>query len=244
MTATMNLGGETIRIDRKYMPLLLQLYGTGAVGVDDATNAALDQLEAGRILVDGELHPMAAAIMAIVADPPLVLSVERLRMGSVAASTIWANPRGAVVGTRVDSQLYELKLANTKLIPFHVFQLIHLRPLPDQKPLTAAIRPEDLLSAEQLIDRGDIEGANAALAGAGVAEGPSIVERLRSRVASWTIHSVWDQAGEVQTGAASGIDCAAMGHVLVEVDADRAELVLRSVSFQEVLEAIRETLPG
>lgn len=244
MTATMNLGGETIRIARKYMPLLMQLHSTGAVGVDTETNEALDHLAAGRLLIDGELHPMAAAILEIIAEPPLVLSIERLRMGSVAASTIWANPRGAVVGSRVENDLYELKLANTDLIPFHVFQLIHLRPLPDQEPFVATLRPEDLLTAERHIDKGELTEATAVLANAGVEDAVAVTTRLQNRIASWTIHSVWSEEGGVRTGSASGIDCAAAGHVLVEVADDRAEMTLRSASFKEVLAAIRATLPS
>jgi len=243
MTATMNLGGEAIRIDRRYMPLLLQLHTSGAVGVDDATSEALEQLAAGRLLIDGELHPMAAAMMEIISDPPLVLSVERMRMGSVAASTIWATPVGAVVGSRVESQLYELKLGNADLIPFHLFQLIHLRPLPDQEPFSVTIRPEDLLAAEQHIDGGDIASAAAGLIAAGFQDPSGLVERMLTRIASWTIHSVWSQAGSVQTRTASGIDCAAGGHMLVDVADDRAEITLRSASFKEVLAAIRGTLP-
>lgn len=242
MTATMNLGGETIRIHRKYMPLLLQLHSDGAVGVNGATTEALEILAAGQILIDGRLHPMAEAIMEIVAEPPLVLSIERMRMRSVAASTIWATPHGAVLGTRVEEDLYELKLASAELIPFHIFQLIHLRPLPDQEPFAATMLPAVLLAAERHVDAGEPEEATAALESAGVEDAAELVARLKSRVASWTIHSIWGRDGAVETRSASGIDCAAAGHVLVSVAEN--EMTLRSARFTEVLCAIRAVLPA
>ena len=118
MTATMNTGAETIRIDRSYMPLLLQLKTAGAVGIDEASVSAVSQLEAGHVLRDGQLHPMADAILELVAEPALVVSVERMRLGAIAASTIWATPYGATIGTRVDGGVYELKLANAASSPF------------------------------------------------------------------------------------------------------------------------------
>ena len=147
------------------------------------------------------------------------------------------------MGTRVENQLYELKLANADLIPFHIFQLIHLRPLPDQEPMAATIRPKDLLAAEHHVDSGDFDAAVASLQEAGVAQAEDVVVRLQNRIASWTVHSVWGQSGTVHTGTASGIDCAAQGHVLVEVDDERALMTLRTASFQEVLDTIRGTLP-
>jgi len=246
MTATMNTGAETIRLDCKYMPLLLQLKTTGAVGVDDTTTRALARLEAGELLRDGQLHPMADAILAIVAEPALVISVERMRLGAIAASTIWATPDGATIGTRVEGGLYELKLAATALLPFHLFQLIHLRPLPAGSSVDVTLGAETMLSAESMLARSDRGGAVTVLVDAGLGDdgAESAVQLLESRVASWRIHSLWSAEGGSQSYEAHGMDCGVRGHVLVTVGAEQPTLRLRSASFAEVTTAVRGGLPS
>ena len=185
MTATMNTGAETIRIDRSYMPVLLQLKTAGAIGVDEASTTALSQLEAGDVLRDGRLHPMADAILELVAEPALVVSVERMRLGAVAASTIWATPYGATIGTRVEGSIYELKLANAALLPFHLFRLVHLRPLPDGEPIDVTLPAEAMLAAEALIYDGDPAGAmqELHLSGVGSTDADAAIAILTERSA-------------------------------------------------------------
>lgn len=246
MTATLNTGAETIRINRRYMPLLMQLKTTGAVGVDAETNAALDRLEAGELLRNGNLHPMADAMLETVAEPGLVVSVERMRLGSVAASTIWATPLGATIGTRVEGGLYELKLANTALLPFHLFQLIHLRPLPQDNSLDATLPAEAMLSAEARLYSEGEPGASADLVAAGVAEAAaeSVVAALAARVASWRIHSLWSSEAGTEKHEAHGMDCGRLGHVLVTIGAEDPTMRLRSATFAEVTGQVRAALPA
>jgi len=245
MTATLNTGAETIRINRSYMPLLMQLKTTGAVGVDAATNAALDRLEAGELLRNGNLHPMADAILDMVAAPGLVVSVERMRLGSIAASTIWATPLGATIGTRVEGGIYELKLANTALLPFHLFQLIHLRPLPQDNSLDVTLPAEAMLSSEARLYSDGEPGASAELIAAGVAraDAEAVVAALAARVASWRIHSLWSSGVGTETHEAHGMDCGRLGHVLVTIGVDKPTVQLRSATFDEVTAEVRAALP-
>lgn len=243
MTATMNTGAETIRIDRDYMPLLLQLQQSGAAGVNPDTTSALEALEAGELVDDGELHPMAAAMMELIAAPALVVSVERMRLGAVAAATIWATPGRAVIGSRVDKDLFELKLAAAALLPFHIFQLVHLRPLPLGPAFTYVLPAEVMYAAEAHIHGGDTAAAVAAMDAAGIGDSAAVAELLATRVASWRIHSMWTGPDGSQTAETAGMDCGPMGHVLVTVDEDPS-LTLRAAPFNEVLAAIRGTLPG
>lgn len=244
MTATMNTGAETIRIDRSYMPLLLQLKTAGAVGVDEASENALSQLEAGDLLRDGRLHPMAEAILELVAEPALVVSVERMRLGAVAASTIWATPYGATIGTRVDGGLYELKLANATLLPFHLFQLVHLRPLPDAKPVDVTLPAEAMLAAETLLHDNNPIGAVDELHAAGVAnrDATATMAVLKSRVASWRISSMWSDGDGTEARQAHGMDCGPGGHILATIGAGPT-IRLRAATLSEVTAAIRSTLP-
>ncbi|MCP3973768.1 MAG: hypothetical protein GY720_04670 [bacterium] len=246
MTATLNTGAETIRINRSYMPLLMQLKTTGAVGADAETTAALDRLEAGELLRDGNLHPMADAMLETVAEPGLVVSVERMRLGSIAASTIWATPLGATIGTRVEGGLYELKLASTALLPFHLFQLIHLRPLPQDTSRDVTLRAEAMLSAEARLYSNDESGANAELVAAGVdpVDAESVVAALAARVASWRIHSLWSSADGTETHEAHGMDCGRLGHVLVTIGTEEPTMRLRSATFAEVTAEVRAALPA
>lgn len=243
MTATMNTGAETIRVDRKYLPLLMQLKTAGAVGVNAETNEALQHLEAADLVRDGELHPMADAIFELVAEPGLVLSVERMRIGSVAASTIWARPVGAVIGSRVENGVFELKLAAAALLPFHIFQLIHLRPLPKAPQFACTLGAETMLTVESHINEGDTSSATALLDQSGVAAPSLVAAALAARVASWRVHSMWSTNGDPQTAEASGMDCGPSGNVLVTVGADEPTMTLRSASFSEMLSAVRATLP-
>lgn len=246
MTATLNTGAETIRIDRSYMPVLMQLKTTGAVGIDDATNDAVTQLEAGELLRDGNLHPMADAILDMVAEPALVVSVERMRLGAISASTIWATPQGATVGTRVERGLYELKLANTSLLPFHLFQLIHLRPLPEPNHLDVTLPAAVMISAEVRLHNDGEQSAIDDLVVAGVAEANAtdVATVLAARVASWRIHSLWTSPDGTVSHEAHGMDCGSQGHILVTIGAAEPTMRIRSASFAEVTAAVRAALPA
>lgn len=245
MTATMNTGAEAIRIDHRYMPLLLQLKTAGAIGVDPASAAAVSNLEAGDLLRDGQLHPMADAILQLVSEPALVVSVERMRIGAVAASTIWATPSGATIGTRVDGGVFELRLANADLLPFHLFQLIHLRPLPASEPTDVMAAADAMLAAETLLHADDRAGAIQELTGNGLSEGDAAaaVVILASRVASWRIHSQWTSNDRIEVRRAHGMDCGPRGHVLATIGLAEPTIRLRSGTFADVTAAIRSTLP-
>jgi len=241
MTVTMNVGAEAIRIHRSHVPLLLQLYTAGAVGPDPANTKALDELREAEVLLEDSLHPMAAAMAEAIAQAPLVISAERHRLGAIAASTIWAAPHGSVIGTRIDDESFELKLATSSLLPFHIFQLIQLRPLPDSPQLDVTLAADTMVAAEAKVGEGDIATARAIIAEAEVSQPGLMTAVLRQRIASWRVHSVWNADGEAQLGAASGIDCGALGHFLVTVEDE--QLSIRSASFKEVIGAIRGVLP-
>ena len=244
MTATMNTGAETIRVDRAYLPLLLQLKTAGAVGTAGATAAALERLEEADVLRNGRLHPMADAILDLVAEPGLVVSVERTRAGDVAAATIWATLDGATIGSRVDRGTFELRLASTALLPFHVFQLIHLRPLPESESFEFPVPAAAMFAAEAAIRSGNQVEAVGALAAADVAQPADVADLLAARVASWRIHSIWADSAGPRTAEANGMDCGDRGHVLIDVDAAGPSLRLRSAAFAEVTAAVRRTLPA
>ncbi len=246
MTAIMNTGAETIRIDRGYMPLLLQIKAAGAVGPDEAATTALSRLEASDLLRDGQLHPMADAMLEMVAEPALVASVERMRLGAVAASTIWATPYGATIGTRVGGGLYELRLANAALLPFHLFQTIHLRPLPDGDPVDVTVPAEAMLAAETLLYRDDRAGGVEELRRRGMTDddAAAVMAILATRVASWRIHALWSGVAGTETRRAHGMDCGSRGHVLATIGTAEPTIRLRSATFAEVTAAIRATLPG
>jgi hypothetical protein len=240
----MNTGAETIRIDPSYMPLLLQLKTAGAV--DDSSASAISRLEAGEVLRDGQLHPMADAILELVSEPALVVSVERMRFGAVATSTIWATPYGATIGTRVDGGIFELKLANADLLPFHLFQLIHLGPLPEEESANVTLPAEAMLAAEALLYGNDRAGAIEELTDSGLSDrdAAAALAILASRVASWRIHSQWKSEDRTEKRHAHGMDCGPRGHVLATIDIAGPTISLRTATFPEVTAAIRSTLPG
>lgn len=244
MTAIINTGAESIRVSRDYLPLLLALQTSGAVGVDAATTAALDILEEEGLLRDGDLHPMAGAMLEIIADPGLVVSVERMRLGAVAATTLWVTPRGMVVGSRVEPAVFELKLGAAELVPFHLMQLIHLRPLPQTARFEHVIGVEAMLSAEDSLYQGDSATAVKCLHEAGVADAAGAVELLAARIASWRIHSIWSTSDGSSMAEASGMDCGWLGHVLVRTSERAPSMTLQSATFEEVLAAVRAALPA
>jgi len=243
MTTMLNPATETIRIDREYMPLLLELKTAEATGVGDATTAAIAALEAADILRDGRLHPMADTILGLVADPGLVVSVERLRAGVVSASTIWATPAAAAIGTRVDGGLYELRLANPALIPFHIFQMVHLQPRPEDGSFAYQLPAEVMFAAETAIHDGDLDKALGVIADAAVSTPAEIVDLLTGRIASWRVHSMWSTAHGPTIRAAYGMDCGRLGNVLVDIDRIGPSLRLRAARFADVVEALRGSLP-
>lgn len=243
MRTMLNPATETIRVDRQYMPLLLQLKTAEATGIDDAASAAMAALEAADLLRNGRLHPMVDAILELVAEPGLVVSAERLRAGVVSASTIWATPAAAAIGTRVDGGLYELRLANPALLPFHLFQMIHLQPRPEDCSFTYELPADVMFEAETAIHAGEPNRAIRLLAEAAIAAPDEVVELLTARVASWRVHSVWSTPAGPATAAAAGMDCGRFGNVLVDVDPAVPLLCLRAAGFAQVTEALRNALP-
>jgi hypothetical protein len=241
----MNTGAETIRIDRSYMPVLLQLKTVGAIGPDEASTKALARLEAADLLRAGRLHPMAEAVFESVVDPALVVSVERMRLGAVATSTIWATPSGATIGTRVDGEVYELKLANVALLPFHIFELIHLRPLPQAAPVDITLPSAAMLAVEALLHDNKGDGAMQELKAAGVGDdaAAAAIAILGSRVASWRVHSVWSTKDGNETRQCHGLDCGPRGHILAALGPETTTR-LRGVTFAEVTAALRSALPS
>jgi len=244
VTATLNPGAEAMRIDRSYMPLLLQLKMTGAAGPGPASAVALERLEAGELLVDGRLHPTADAVLELVAAPRLVVSVERLRGGRVSATTIWATPDGAVLGGRVDGGLFELRLVTTALLPFHLLQLIHIRPLPLAEETAVTVRASVLYEAESRLEQADVSGAGDVFARNGVADVGRLLSLLDARIASWRIHSLWSSKGGIVNAKAHGMDCGPVGNILVSIEGAEPMFSLRPATFHEVTKAVRATLPG
>jgi hypothetical protein len=169
-----------------------------------------------------------------------------MRLGTVGASTIWATPHSATIGTRLDNAAFEFKLVSADLLPFHLLQLIHLRPLPEPEPIDVSVLAEAMLTAEELLHNGERAGAMRELriSGAGEWDAAAVLSILDSRVASWRIVSLRSGGKGSATHRAHGMDCGPAGNIYATIDPAGSTIRLRTASFTEVTAVALSALAG
>ena len=241
--AVLDAGRRTLTLPRRLVPTVM-LLGTGAAGVDRASVRDLVELERAGIAPGRRLHPLAAEMLEVVTGPRRVITVTAGLPDSQEISTIWIRSRTAVLGRPSGPDLFQLGPIELGLLPFHLAQLVELRPRPEA-PFTGSVTiPVDVL--DDLADTwlADPNRAADELALQGVertwADRLAIAHRhLHSR---WRLASLWVGAdGNAGDDELIVLDAGPAGHWQVLPDADTVgQVTFATRRFVDVLELLHE----
>jgi hypothetical protein len=159
-------------------------------------SASLTELRAGGIISTTRLDPLVHALVSVITNPSLVVTVEidgpdpadRPRL-----ATIWRNGDTAVGGSRDQGGRFELIQIDPLLLPFHLAQVVQLVPRA-QPRYTGTFRvPIGTLTLVESFAATDPSRAERELAAVGVAAPwiDRILATLIMRRSLWAIESIW-----------------------------------------------------
>lgn len=180
---------RALLVSRRLMPVILQVHA----GEIERSAADTLELESCGVMEGDRLDPLVTALLEVMTEPTLVVTVESSGGRGLHLITIWATAVKAVVGTSSDRHHFELMQIEPGLLPFHLAQAVALRPRFRLSFAGGVSLPVAALrSAERLIDDHPREAA-AELRSVGVAPvwADRLVTALAYRRALWTVESVW-----------------------------------------------------
>jgi hypothetical protein len=201
-------------LPRYLVPVGLFLLERRNLPSDHDLASEVDELERAGIVQEGRLHPVARRILAPVADPALVVSVEMSTTALPEISTIWRAGSGATLGTSLDHTVFELHPVEPDLLPFHLAAITRLRDRLDPAREIISIDAE-VFDAARRAAAGDPEALRRGLHGQGVpAADAGLVARLHTEPGRrWQISTLrTERDGTVSDGCLSVIDGGEMGY--------------------------------
>lgn len=142
---SLDLAAGRLIISRRLIPVAMQLHnGPQHLPSRSETEA----LEAAGIVVDGDLHPLANAILATMVDPELVATVECTSLDRPPrVGTAWGRGATGVIGEALAPETFTLHQASRGLLPFHVASLLEVGPRPTPGHNETVTVDTELLSA-------------------------------------------------------------------------------------------------
>lgn len=207
---------------------------------------ALADLEAAGLASKGRLRPEAAALVAVMTESTLVVSVEKHAADGSTRSTAWANDAAAVWGRPVLNEVYELRPVDRLQLALLIAQLVGVgrRPPP---PFSGGVTvPIDPLEASLGWRSTDPETALAILVAAGVE--PIWADRLliahdHAR-SEWSVSSVWSGAGgSHHVGELAVLDAGPGGYWEIRRMSDAGTARYMVMSLEETMRRLRACLP-
>jgi hypothetical protein len=180
-------------------------------------------LEAGGILVEGDLHPVADSILATMTNPDLVATVECTTIERKPwLGTAWGRGAVGVIGESHAPDTFTLHQTQRGLLPFHVANLVGVGPRPTPDYHETVVVDTEVLAASRsnwhapevmtdlLADRHIPSQAAIALAAAHA-----------SRRASWRVTCLrTEPTGSPQDGEALVLDGGEGGYWSLAADVD------------------------
>ena len=213
-----------------------------------ASPLATVRMETGGLLVDGRLDPVVAALLNVIADASLMLTIDVNYEGDASVTTIWATPHRAVVTSALDPELVDIHPVRLPRLPETLADVILHRP-PDavgDHPIT--VPTPAMTEAEAEAARPDPGAAQAVLVAAGVAaDDAALVLALQApSTRRWRISSTWATEEGQQMAHLRGLDAGPRGQWLIEATGHRGEPGLVRFLPQndgDILRSLRAVLP-
>lgn len=232
-----------LRIPREILPEAIRQASREGL----ASPLATVRMETGGIIADGRLDPIVAAMLNVIAEASLMLSIEVELEGDTSETTIWATPARAVITSSLDPELVDVSPVRLPRLPETLTDVIMLRP-PDSVAAQAVTVAADAYGrAEEARHRPD--AARAELDGTGLAQAD--VDLLLALQAPstrrWKVCSTWATEDGQETAELTGFDAGSRGQWLLEVGLD-PEGAASTLTFSpqgdgDTLRALRDVLP-
>ncbi len=232
-----------LRIPREILPEAIRQASREGL----ASPLATVRMETGGIITDGRLDPIVAALLNVVAEASLMLTIEVELEGDVSETTIWATPARAVITSSLDPELVDVSPVRLPRLPETLTDVIMLRPPDAVAAHGVTVDAGAYRRAEEARHRPD--AARAALTEAGL--GDDDVDLLLAIQAPstrrWHVGSTWATEAGQETAQITGFDAGARGQWLLEVgldaEGDESTLTLTPQGDGDTLRALRDVLP-
>jgi len=232
-----------LRIPREILPEALRQASREGL----ASPLATVRMETGGIIADGRLDPIVAAMLNVIAEASLMLTIEVELEGDASETTIWATPARAVITSSLDPELVDVSPVRLPRLPETLTDVIMLRP-PDavsDHPVTVAA--EAYRRAQEA--RHQPEAARDALSEAGLGDGDIdlLLALLAPSTRWWHVTSTWATEDGREVARITGFDAGARGQWLLEegvdTDAEASSLTFAPQGDGDTLRALRDVLP-
>jgi hypothetical protein len=235
------LSPGVLTLPRRLIPALMLLAADGA-----PPPAAVVDLERCGVASGGIVSPDAAALVGVMTDPDLVVSIEVTTRDAVNRSTIWATAERAVWGRPVEQDVYQLRSIDTVTVPLLLAQLTGVGRRPETPFSGSVTVAADALAAALDWQTDDPETALAILVSAGAE--PVWADRIlianQHRRAQWTVSSVWvEQNGGHEVHEATVLDAGPAGYWRISRD-EPGTSTYTVASMHETMRLLRRCLPS
>jgi hypothetical protein len=212
-----------------------------------ASPLATVRLETGGIIIDGRLDPIVAAMLNVIVDASLVLTVDVELEGDASVTTIWATPHRAVVTSALDPELVDIHPVRIARLPETLADVIMLRPSDTVETRTVTV-PTPLYQRTEALGAQRPDGARDQLLEAGVAadDAELILKFQAPSTRCWQIGSTWATEEGRQKALVRGLDTGARGYWRVHFSEEGQwddQLTFVPQNGEDVLRALREVLP-
>ncbi len=229
----------TVTVPRRLVPVLLAIHAGSAAEPADTAPLELSGITSG-----GRLHPAATAMLDVVTEPGLVITVDVAGGRTPELATFWCSRRRAVQSEIIDGQRVRLHRVEPDWLPFHLTRVVGAGPRPTPPfPGAVTVAADLLVDAELLVGERPTT-AMKQLVASGVE--PRWADRLlialehRRRV--WRVQAVWvSRASGRRVAELTVLDAGPAGYW--EITGSPSRLTLTVTSYDDIILALRHFLP-
>ena len=232
-----------LRIPREILPEALRQASREGL----ASPLATVRMETGGVIVDGRLDATVAAMLNVIVEASLTLTIEVELEGDASETTIWATPARAVITSSLDPELVDVQPVRLPRLPETLTDVIMLRP-PETVATHGVTVPADAYRrAEAARHRPDAARAELVAVGLGADDVDLLLALQAPSTRRWQVSSTWATEGGRETALLQGFDTGARGQWLVAEDSDadgrEASLTFTPQGDGEIIRALRQVLP-
>jgi hypothetical protein len=233
-----------LRIPREILPEAIRQASREGL----ASPLATVRMETGGIIAEGRLDPIVAALLNVIAEASLMLTIEVELEGDGSETTIWATPARAVITSSLDPELVDISPVRLPRLPETLTDVIMLRPPDAVATQAVTVAADAYRRAGEARHRPD--AARAALeqeAGLGDDDVDLLLAILAPSTRRWHVRSTWATEEGRETAQLTGFDAGARGQWLLEVGLDaegnESTLTFAPQGDGDTLRALRDVLP-
>ncbi len=231
-----------LSVPKRLMPAILALHAGESV----RSAETVAELQAGGLLIRNALDPLVATLVTVMTSPTMVVTVESTGARVSRLATIWGSVRRAVLGTTVDQNRFDLLQIEPKLLPFHLAQVIDLRPRPPSPFAGSVTVPRTTLRLVEDTIVEDQQAAERELRAAGLTDPwPDwLLIALAHRRALWTIEVILLHGGTRYVERMTVLDTGSAGYWTVAENDVEDTFTLRATNFDQLLRLCSTLLPA